>query len=59
MSEERYMVYWDNGVNASGVFPERFESEKTAQAFADRWMEGMGSLPEAYAEVISELETQR
>jgi len=33
-----YRVNWDNGNGACGTFPNKFESEADAQAFADNWM---------------------
>lgn len=51
----KYAVEWDNG-NASGIFPERFDTEEAAQAFADNWLAEMNNLEPDYegydAEVI-------
>jgi hypothetical protein len=33
-----WKVYWDNGRNACGTFPDEFETEEDAQAYADPWM---------------------
>lgn len=39
----KYAVEWDNGDHASGVFPQRFETEEAAQAFAEEWVRDMFS----------------
>lgn len=40
----RWAVYWDNGGNACGTFPQRFATEEEAQAFADDWMTEMNAI---------------
>jgi len=37
----KYRVNWDNGNEACGTFPEVFETEEDAQAFADDWANEM------------------
>lgn len=32
-----WAVQWDNGNGASGVFPDRFETEEEAEGFATVW----------------------
>jgi hypothetical protein len=34
-----YYVNWDNGSEACGTFPQAFDTEAEAQAFADHWAE--------------------
>jgi hypothetical protein len=33
----KYAVNWDNGNSACGTFPDRFDTEAEAEAFADYW----------------------
>jgi hypothetical protein len=51
----KYAVYWDNGNGACGTFPQRFDTEEAAEAFADDWMnernlEDLGMTPEQVGE---------
>jgi hypothetical protein len=39
MKTTKYFVNWDNGGEASGTFPQAFDTEAEAQAFADQWAE--------------------
>lgn len=36
-----FKVYWDNGASGCGTFPQVYETEAEAQAFADRWVAEM------------------
>lgn len=38
-----YKVYWDNGSEACGTFPNEFDTEEEAQEFADNWMAEMNA----------------
>jgi hypothetical protein len=47
----KFQVQWDNGFNACGTFPQQFDTEGEAQAFADNWanernLEDLGMTPE-------------
>ena len=46
MSRARYkwLVAWDNGLNACGTFPWPFDTEKQAQRFADDWAAEMRAI---------------
>lgn len=33
----KYAVNWDNGAEACGTFPERFDTYEEAEAFAEYW----------------------
>ena len=33
----KYAVNWDNGGSACGTFPNRFNTEEEAEAFAENW----------------------
>jgi hypothetical protein len=48
----KYKVSWDNGASACGTFPQVFDTEEDAQAFADEWVMEMDST--AMAEGMSE-----
>jgi hypothetical protein len=43
----KYAVNWDNGAEACGTFPQRFETEAAAQAFAEDWQVEMTGLIDA------------
>jgi hypothetical protein len=50
-----YAVNWDNGSEACGTFPYRFDTEAEAQEWADNWMnernsEDLGLTPEQVEE---------
>lgn len=37
MSKTIYLVQWDNGGSDCGTFPQRFQTEAEAEAFATEW----------------------
>ena len=37
----KYAVNWDNGAEACGTFPERFDTEEAAEAFGNDWVAEM------------------
>lgn len=41
-----YKVNWDNGNHACGTFPQTFETEELAEAFAEDWVVEMTGLIE-------------
>lgn len=41
-----YAVNWDNGAEACGTFPQRFDTEAAAEAFAEDWVVEMTGLIE-------------
>lgn len=57
MTKGNWAVYWDNGKNACGTFPERYDTEaeadeEAAAIFADNCADGIWDEDEAYAAAI-------
>ena len=52
----KYQVNWDNGGNACGTFPNVFDTEEAAQAFADEWAAEMNATdPDACEDYTAEV----
>lgn len=41
---EKWAVYWDNGKEACGTFPQRYTTEDEAQTAADEWAAEMNAM---------------
>lgn len=37
MTKLKYAINWDNGSNACGTFPQRFDTESEAEAWGNAW----------------------